>query len=531
MTSIGDTARIRPAKDVFEDTKMKAFEVWTRALKTAQARGGAPINSALGAKGMQFRGSMSEMIHQSFPSSRNYAPDDWNNFSRGITSHLKATGNAVCLAAPPSPIVWFVSLEWNDSAQPGREPTAREKAERKITPHEAGEDRTPGEVQYRMVAPGGNGTTSAPAETDKPAPAVPADPAPSRDEAYNALAKQINDTVRQWPEPSAMPEIAGATGLDIGQVARTLNRMIKERVIHARTETRDERTARASGVITSSRRARLVWHCTPVPIRTLPEFVSGTAPTHGYAALELAAENREALQATQYEKMDELMLDMLIAEGGRFRLWSVIMNKLDHEKAPFTGEGAVRASFRRLEVEGIVAISDSVETKRGVVVQLADYVAPPTPETNNPVDRIVLKVLEASKIAMCAQDIADVTGYSRGRVGDTLRLFPEYVRRVGVRGHHHLYAWNGPYVRKESAPIPTQETHMTTTAPLVAPPAPPLTATPTPRDAMLDALATLANGLNAPIVAPARVAELEAEVADLRAKLARSNAALRAATE
>lgn len=522
MTSIGDTARIRPPKDVFEDTKVKAFEVWTRGLKAATARGADPMSSAIGAKGLRFRGSMSEVIRQCYPASRSYGLEDWNNFSRSILAHLKATGNAVCLSSPPSPIIWFISQEWNDSSQPGREPTAREKAERKVTPHEAGEDRTPGEVQYRMVASGGNVATSAPAETDKPA----------HEDAYAVLVKKIHATIRQWPEPSVMPEIASALGLDIGQVNRTLNKMLKDRIVYDRAETRDERTARASGVVTSSRRARLMWHLNPVPPRTLPEFVAGTAPTNGRAALEAASKLREGRLSVQREKMDELMLDMLLAEGGRFTLWNTIVLKLDRDTAPFVGEEAVRSSFRRLEKQGMVTISDSVGTHRAVVVSSIDYVAPLVPvaltkpvvvkrrtgtgtfpETENPVDRAVLKLLEAAKVPMCAQDVADVTGYSRGRVSDTFRMFPGHVRRVGSKDHHHLYAWN---VRKESAPAtpPIQETPMTTTAPPVA-----STPTPTPRDVMLEALATLATGLNAPIVPLARVAELEAEVAALKERL------------
>lgn len=178
-----------------------------------------------------------------------------NAFGSEIRQFLRVSGNAACLVVPgltrsaeskQGQPVWWVRDEWNDAKAVGvfrqTELTSREK---RLTAHEAGEDRSPAPVEVRM-AENAEETVAA------------------FEKLWAVRQDQIVEVVAAAGYPLYQTEIAEQTGMSNWMIGRCVRDMIKagDVRLHRRLETSEERADSAAG-----RFHYLYWHESPVPSR------------------------------------------------------------------------------------------------------------------------------------------------------------------------------------------------------------------------------------------------------------------------
>lgn len=164
MTKIGDSARVtrvgnQRGEDLTGfDIPAAAWRLWQTAKRTAASRGSTPTypnREDGGTLGFRFDGSLGHLMRLQTEDEGNdfRSANEKEQYKRAVFAYLRATRNAVCAVTGPPP-VWWIRQEWNeDPSVTPAEPTPRQRAEQKVTPQEAGEDRQPGEVTTRQAPP------------------------------------------------------------------------------------------------------------------------------------------------------------------------------------------------------------------------------------------------------------------------------------------------------------------------------------------------------------------------------------------
>jgi len=179
-------------------------------------------------------------------------------FISEIYAYLRASGNAICVRKPGlgehGIPLWWIRETWNDVKAVGiyrqTELTARE---RRLTPHEAGEDRPPAPVTVKQRA-----DAAAAREAANETPEQTVNKTTSR-------AEDILAVVKASPQPLYQREIADAIGITSLIARRILRDLEDAGKVYRRQESRGERPDDASG-----RYRYLYWHSKKVPLRKTP---------------------------------------------------------------------------------------------------------------------------------------------------------------------------------------------------------------------------------------------------------------------
>lgn len=251
MTRVAKSARITISGDSrkrFDEANVaqNAWEVWRVALKAAKQRG-VPADRS-GVPGFDVALTMQGIVASTFPE-LNAEPDLLRSVAATVRNHLRTTGNAVCVNRDKTAVRWWIRETWNDQpialVHGGLIPTNRE---RKLTPHEAGEDRAPAPVEVRKVDPTGTKLT------DEEAAIVTAAGSPNGLNFQDA--KRIADehdtcvlaALRELGEPASTTEIVTLCEIgDRGSARNSIKRLLGRKVIRELTPAQAGRPKLKSG--------------------------------------------------------------------------------------------------------------------------------------------------------------------------------------------------------------------------------------------------------------------------------------------
>ena len=226
----------------------QSWLLWRASLTYAMQKGGTPADHA-GRPGYIIRSSL-----------RSIARDLWPEYERDrrvlsdMTQHrvypfLRHTVNAICLDPGPKTTTWWIASEFETSktsyamskiaeADP-RTKVRFSDAERKLTPHEAGEDREPEPVTESHW--------SEPEESDDvPPPPVTEQQRLSAADRRELILEALGE---RSPEPLSFNEISELSGMKAGgekpaDINNTLYYMVVNGTVFARHETDEERKKR-----------------------------------------------------------------------------------------------------------------------------------------------------------------------------------------------------------------------------------------------------------------------------------------------
>lgn len=244
---------------------------------------------------------MKRLITDLFP---NASREKLDTISSSVGQVLRKSVAARCTVRPgPNPKataspIWFIALEpptnMADIAagaatlNHGHHLSGLNHAERRLTEHEAGEDREPAEVIVST-----------------------ANPIKESDQAELDGDNLIFEEVATSPMPVTVTELSEITGLERWRVNTSVSRLISQERLFSRIETEDEGLVRTGGIgKPRAKRPRLLWPSEPVPTRTaLP---SGATPQR--TSKDWADQKRELNQ-----RDEQLILDYLVhpPAGGR----------------------------------------------------------------------------------------------------------------------------------------------------------------------------------------------------------------------
>lgn len=176
-----------------------------------------------------------------------------------IYSYLRQSGNAICVRKPGlgehGIPLWWLREHWNDVKAVGvYRQTELTRAEKRLTPEEAGEDRDPMPVTVRQREEEAARREAAAAES----PAL-------MDAKIKTRAEQILAVIKSSPQPLYQREITEATDLTSLMVGRILRELQEEGKVYRRQEGRGERPDAASG-----RYRYLYWDKPKIPLRKTP---------------------------------------------------------------------------------------------------------------------------------------------------------------------------------------------------------------------------------------------------------------------
>lgn len=148
---IGRTARFRGQAPPYDDPSSLPYRAWL-VWSAARLRA-ADVNQVRdGVKGRVYTGPLATVIWELFPEQAGLSKDDRDVYQKEIRAYLRGLNNAVCTNSNPANPVWWIRNEWNDrinAKTPSR--YVASPGERRLTSHEAGEDREPGEVTVRQI--------------------------------------------------------------------------------------------------------------------------------------------------------------------------------------------------------------------------------------------------------------------------------------------------------------------------------------------------------------------------------------------
>jgi len=277
---------------------------------------------------------LSSTISQLFPMVKLMTPEQRDRFDRDIRTYLRATHNMVCLSSgTPGPNgqspIWWVADTFNEVKvipMPVYIPT---RAERKITPEDAGETRPPGEVVVTTVQEQKSGGAHDWAE-----------------DVLKVLSESSNS------QPMSVREIATRLQRDEHRVRGKLDKLERKHRVFSRVETLQERSIRSGGKTPSAMRAKLYWGTHPVPRRTEYEIVPGcTLP--GLEDIEGLGRGRadaeEAQQVMDHVLNVVLENQLVIGISALHRLYC---NMPD---APKRSIDAIRRAVLKLESMGLLS--------------------------------------------------------------------------------------------------------------------------------------------------------------------------------
>lgn len=253
MVSLRELARYT-GKDagVDEDTvEGRAWLVWKVMLGKAQKDGRQ--HTLNGVDGWTISTTMKQQVRYLWPLvSEKQALKE---FCTPIYQYLKRTHNAYCIESSPGRALWWIRTEFNNvdaimvPVFRSQKPT---RAEKKLTPNEAGEDRAPGEVTVTKE--------------------------PKVEIELSDVQTQILEVMAKADFPLVRPEIAYLLGRnDPGLSSAILTNMETLGLLHHRRETREEKYARKEKDM--SRPAYLWWTTPDIPQRTQKDLRPGLTVT------------------------------------------------------------------------------------------------------------------------------------------------------------------------------------------------------------------------------------------------------------
>jgi hypothetical protein len=301
--------------------------------------------------------------------------DELDRFCSEVYGYLRATNNAVCTnrgSANGRNVVWSLAAAWIESSEPvvlkvatsrAPEPT---RAEKKLTPHEAGEDREPQPVTVTKVT-----TTTTTEDTymttaTAEAPETGKSVAQQQAVRHREILECIEDTVKKAaPQPMTVIEVAVDLGIHDSPARHSLMELVEEGKLFARTETSDERSFRFGGGAVPSNRATLFSSTNPVPERTERVIVPGVVST------------AEPRTPSKRHANDQLVLAAM--KSGRWERATVITKR---SRVP---QGSITMVLRRLVASGKMETKFKKIGKSQVrLYRLAPSVTKPEARTENP---------------------------------------------------------------------------------------------------------------------------------------------------
>lgn len=290
MPTVGEVARVTIVSgEMPADEVAKAAWLLWKSCRTEIDRKRLPsMASSEGVPGNRLDGSLVKHIIDLWPEYLQWDTEIQTRFRGTLYSYLKGTNNAHCLSPTKKPI-WWISQIFSkiaiEKVYGGSTPRSRQqaRAEAKLTPHEAGEDRDPAPVT--VTQPGKVAAQPMPEPESVPRP-----PSGSREALQSVHDRRRGErekrraetlkAVKEMKEPATVEEIVKAlakAGYNAEQstVRMDLNYLMDQGLVFTRVETREERTMRAGGMPQKAQRARLFWPKENVPTRTLREVVPG----------------------------------------------------------------------------------------------------------------------------------------------------------------------------------------------------------------------------------------------------------------
>lgn len=504
MSTVRESARVRPLADTFEDTKAKAWQVWDVARSRAQAQGAQSLRGPLALPGFRLRGAMSELIRIAFPASRMYGEDDFKKFSSGINAHLKATNNAICTSRS-NPVTWWVSATWNGSAADHERYESRaEEVARKLTPHEAGEDRPAAAVSVirRPHAP-------AAVENERVEKILALLKQHAEPLATMEIATALDDT--RPPHPSekynvTMPVVGHGT-------ISTLRDLVKQKKIFRRIETPGERKLR-SGLGTDDhpvgRGSTLYSLRNPVPPRTVRNVTGYLLETTSLP------KNAGAYAAAVRDERNEIVLNALLklrqpADVKRLmRLTKLTRSRVERALLELADAGMAHHGPHKQTGREWLPIDHAFPT----ATKETKVLKPDVTGTQLAIVKAALEFGDAGE-DFTAIELAEVTGFHDSTCREAIKARPAVFERTGTnRNRSHVFR-----VVDAAVKVKEEARRIDATPPAGA------------QDPAY-AVAQLAEALGVHLGGnPAREAELEGQVADLTERLLKAKAQIRALTE
>lgn len=283
------TARALGTKDD-ESVESRAYLVWQRAQRNITATESTP-------DGIVYHGNLTSVILNLWPElSAADRHNDLERFRSEIYAYLRVTKNAVCTkrSARGSQVEWLLSAQWNIPtgavvlSVPVRAPLKLTHTEKKLTPHEAGEDRVPAPVTVRFVAPptpGAEDDVQSPIPAVQPvkedevtatleAPAQTGNAATQQAERHREILELIKMSLAEQKEPMTYDELAADVGISPSTARQAITELVAAGTAFSRTETKAERAIRFGGDV-SSKRSTLLSSQNPVPARKSRQLIAG----------------------------------------------------------------------------------------------------------------------------------------------------------------------------------------------------------------------------------------------------------------
>ena len=330
MTTIGQMAKISlrgfdkqgvTSKSAIED---QVELVWRAAREHGKRAGFKPYTHR-GIRGIKGPLVMTRIVRSLFPE---LTGDDFKTYNSVIYQVLRRTDTAVCVHHPEkdsgeSP-EWFISdklpanftviavgLKKSSADQQRAEQRQMTHTERRLTPHEAGEDRAPGEVTVTMTDKKRAPRNSDLSEEERRAQRISflQDHHERARREHEELTKAVLEELSTNPQPMSVNELTPIVQKNLGRevLSTSTIRTILEEQLEAggafsRKETKEEALIRGGGKMPRATRPTLWSTSNPVPTRT--------ALPAGIEPLKSAAEYAEEARETR-KRHDEAVLDTL----------------------------------------------------------------------------------------------------------------------------------------------------------------------------------------------------------------------------
>jgi hypothetical protein len=273
LARIGDTARITLQgldTSVNQDSPLAdQIALIFKAMSQHALRNGWQVTVYRGDPGFKGTFVMKHLIEDLFPNADRETRDAISTIAGSV---LRNTNAAVCVHRPipgshDRPI-WFVANQMPDNlamaATDYRPPARLTAIERRLTPHESGENREPAPVEVTQVAK----KTDEGFEPEKLTEESDLTP-PSGDVVVNdRFIEDIYEQIATCPVPVTIPELVQFVEKPTWAVRGATERLLEASRITWREETTDEKRVRGGGQLPPARKSRLFWTAPgPVPIR------------------------------------------------------------------------------------------------------------------------------------------------------------------------------------------------------------------------------------------------------------------------
>jgi len=298
MARLSSTARVsvsgRDAAEARDAAiEQKCWMVWARAHSLLSEGGGRP-QSLEGVAGIAGELNLRGVVARLWPelSGKDQRPE-LDAFIAPIYEYLKKSGNARCVLQPAPGSgrrpVWWIRADWREvlaihiGMSTRTEESYMTKQEKRLTPAEAGEDRSPAPVEVRFMEPAS--LTKSTEAVDKLRPYLE-----KRSREHVDLVGMVQLVLEDSSQPLTALELQQYLERELNYVYEitTIRNAIKEllaaKKISSRKESPSERNLRAGGTATGAH-AMLYWApAGEVPARTEREAVTGVILEVDWAA-------------------------------------------------------------------------------------------------------------------------------------------------------------------------------------------------------------------------------------------------------